>query len=111
MTQLAVSGASGKTGWRVVEEALKRGRSVRAIVRPASVLPSALAQAEQEDVEGETLFTDIPFRLEDGGELMIVAVLALRRETRALGLDWRLMASRPHGRTLPAWLTTKIAEA
>ena len=36
---------------------------------------------------------------------------ALRRETRALGLDWRLMASRPHGRTLPAWLTTKIAEA
>ena len=37
--------------------------------------------------------------------------LALRRETRALGLDYRLMASRPHGRTLPAWLTTKIAEA
>ena len=48
MTQLAVSGASGKTGWRVVEEALKRGRSVRAIVRPGSVLPSALAQAEKE---------------------------------------------------------------
>ena len=48
MTQLAVSGASGKTGWRVVEEALKRGQSVRAIFRPASVLPSALAQAQQE---------------------------------------------------------------
>ena len=48
MTQLAVSGASGKTGWRVVEEALNRGRSVSAIVRPASVLPPALAQAEQE---------------------------------------------------------------
>ena len=48
MTQLAVSGASGKTGWRVVEEALKRGRPVRAIVRPASVLPSVLAKAEQE---------------------------------------------------------------
>ncbi len=48
MTQLAVSGASGKTGWRVVDEALKRGQSVRAIVRPGSVLPSALAQAEQE---------------------------------------------------------------
>ena len=48
MTQLAVSGASGKTGWRVVDEALNRGRSVRAIVRPASVLPPALAQAEQE---------------------------------------------------------------
>ena len=48
MTQLAVSGASGKTGWRVVEEALQRGQAVRAIVRPASVLPPALAQAELE---------------------------------------------------------------
>ena len=37
--------------------------------------------------------------------------LALRSEVRALGLDWRLMASRPHGRALPAWITTKIAEA
>ena len=48
MTQLAVSGASGKTGWRVVDEALKRGQSVRAIIRPGSELPSALAKAEQE---------------------------------------------------------------
>ena len=48
MTQLAVSGASGKTGWRVVDEALKRGQSVRAIVRPGSELPSALAKAEKE---------------------------------------------------------------
>ena len=48
MTQLAVSGASGKTGWRVVEEALKRGQSVRAIVRPASELPPPLARAEEE---------------------------------------------------------------
>ena len=48
MTQVAVSGASGKTGWRVVEEALKRGQSVQAIFRPASVLPSDPAQAQQE---------------------------------------------------------------
>ena len=48
MTLLAVSGASGKTGWRVVQEALKRGQSVRAIVRPTSLLPSALALAEHE---------------------------------------------------------------
>ena len=48
MAQLAVTGASGKTGWRVVEEALNRGHSVRAIARPASVLPPALVQAEQE---------------------------------------------------------------
>ena len=62
MTQLAVSGASGKTGWRVVDEALKRGQSVRAIVRPASVLPPALAQAEQEgrlDVRRLELVEDV----------------------------------------------------
>ena len=42
--RLAVVGASGKTGWRVVDEALKRGMAVRAIVRPASTLPEPLAQ-------------------------------------------------------------------
>ncbi|MEC8441163.1 MAG: SDR family oxidoreductase [Cyanobacteriota bacterium] len=46
MERLAVSGASGKTGWRIVEEALQRGQSVRALVRPDSILPSALTQAE-----------------------------------------------------------------
>ncbi|CAK6693950.1 SDR family oxidoreductase [Synechococcus sp. CCY9201] len=43
---LAVSGASGKTGWRVVQEALKRGQAVRAIVRPESQLPAGLEGAE-----------------------------------------------------------------
>ena len=43
---LAVTGASGKTGWRLVEEALARGHRVRAIVRPGSSLPPALAGAE-----------------------------------------------------------------
>jgi uncharacterized protein YbjT (DUF2867 family) len=43
---LAVSGASGKTGWRVVEEALRRGQRVRALVRRGSTLPPALAGAE-----------------------------------------------------------------
>jgi len=46
MDRLAVSGASGKTGWRIVEEALQRGQSVRALVRPDSILPPALNQAE-----------------------------------------------------------------
>lgn len=32
---------------------------------------TAVAQAEQEDVESETLFSDIPFALEDGGQLVI----------------------------------------
>jgi uncharacterized protein YbjT (DUF2867 family) len=46
MTQLAVTGASGKTGWRVVEEALRRGWRVRALVRPGSTLPAGLEGAE-----------------------------------------------------------------
>ncbi|MCP9917441.1 SDR family oxidoreductase [Cyanobium sp. ATX 6F1] len=46
MGLLAVSGASGKTGWRVVQEALGRGWSVRAIVRPDSELPEGLEGAE-----------------------------------------------------------------
>ena len=48
MQRLEVSGASGKTGWRVVDEALQRGLTVRAIVRPESTLPPALAAAERE---------------------------------------------------------------
>ena len=47
MKRLAVSGASGKTGWRIVDEALQRGIPVRAIIRPTSTLPAALLQAEQ----------------------------------------------------------------
>lgn len=46
MGTLAVTGASGKTGWRVVQEALRRGQAVRAIVRPDSVLPEGLEGAE-----------------------------------------------------------------
>jgi uncharacterized protein YbjT (DUF2867 family) len=46
MTQLAVSGASGKTGWRVVQEALARGWAVRALLRPGSTVPEGLAGAE-----------------------------------------------------------------
>ncbi|MGA0215296.1 MAG: SDR family oxidoreductase [Vulcanococcus sp.] len=44
--RVAVTGASGKTGWRVVAEALARGFEVRAIVRPGSVLPAGLEGAE-----------------------------------------------------------------
>jgi uncharacterized protein YbjT (DUF2867 family) len=45
MTRLAVTGASGKTGWRVVQEARARGLEVTAIVRPDSQLPEGLAGA------------------------------------------------------------------
>ena len=45
MARVAVSGASGKTGWRLVQEALGRGHSVRALVRPGSQLPAGLEGA------------------------------------------------------------------
>ncbi|MEB3351538.1 MAG: NAD(P)H-binding protein, partial [Cyanobacteriota bacterium] len=46
LKRLAVSGASGKTGWRVVQEALRQGLAVRALVRPGSQLPPGLEGAE-----------------------------------------------------------------
>ncbi|MEB3258821.1 MAG: SDR family oxidoreductase [Cyanobacteriota bacterium] len=46
MTRLAVTGASGKTGWRVVQEALGRSYQVRALLRPDSAVPDGLAGAE-----------------------------------------------------------------
>jgi uncharacterized protein YbjT (DUF2867 family) len=45
MATLAVTGASGKTGWRVVAEAVARGWEVRAIVRPGSRIPEGLQAA------------------------------------------------------------------
>jgi len=46
MTTIAVSGASGKTGWRVVQEAISRGQAVRALLRPGSQVPEGLEGAE-----------------------------------------------------------------
>jgi uncharacterized protein YbjT (DUF2867 family) len=46
MTCLAVTGASGKTGWRVVQEAMGRGWRVKAILRPSSQVPPGLEGAE-----------------------------------------------------------------
>ncbi|MEB3235496.1 MAG: NAD(P)H-binding protein, partial [Cyanobacteriota bacterium] len=39
---LAITGASGKTGWRIADEALNRGETVRVILRPGSQLPPQL---------------------------------------------------------------------
>jgi len=44
---LAITGASGKTGWRIADEALKQGQSVRAILRPGSLLPAQLDGRQQ----------------------------------------------------------------
>jgi nucleoside-diphosphate-sugar epimerase len=46
MKRIAVTGASGKTGWRVVEEARRRGWAVTAIVRPGSAVPEGLKGAD-----------------------------------------------------------------
>ena len=48
---IAVTGASGKTGWRVVQEALTRGWQVTAILRPASQVPEGLHGATTERLE------------------------------------------------------------
>ena len=45
--RLAVSGASGKTGYRIAEEAIKAGHKVRLIVRPSSIIPNSLKSNER----------------------------------------------------------------
>ena len=49
--RIAVTGASGKTGWRVVQEALGRGLEVTAILRPSSIAPDGLRGAQIERLE------------------------------------------------------------
>ena len=44
--KLAITGASGKTGFRVAEEALSSGYEVRLIVRPQSELPASIKGCE-----------------------------------------------------------------
>tara|TARA_B100000700_G_C14948336_1_gene810366 strand:+ start:322 stop:984 length:663 start_codon:yes stop_codon:yes gene_type:complete len=44
--KVAISGASGKTGYRIAEEALSAGHSIRLIIRKKSILPKTLKSAE-----------------------------------------------------------------
>ncbi len=46
--KIAVSGASGKTGYRVAEEALKKGYDVKLITRNGSILPPTLQSCKTE---------------------------------------------------------------
>jgi len=48
LMRIAVTGASGKTGWRVVDEALLRGNQVVPILRPDSQVPQALVDGNVE---------------------------------------------------------------
>ena len=44
---IAISGASGKTGYRIAEEVLAAGDRPRLLLRPNSVVPASLAGCEQ----------------------------------------------------------------
>ena len=46
--KLAISGASGKTGFRIAEEAKKSGFDIRLLIRQSSKLPSKIASSEQQ---------------------------------------------------------------
>ena len=45
--KIAISGASGKTGFRIAEEALAAGYKVRLLIRKNSELPKSLISEEQ----------------------------------------------------------------
>jgi uncharacterized protein YbjT (DUF2867 family) len=63
---LAITGASGKTGWRIADEALRRGQKVRAILRSGSRLPAELEGRQGLEVQ----------RLELGDAAALQAALA-----------------------------------
>ena len=44
--KIAITGASGKTGYRITEEAMKKGIKVKQIVRKNSKLPENLKNTE-----------------------------------------------------------------
>jgi len=44
---IAISGASGKTGYRIAEKVLAAGDRPRLLLRPNSVVPASLAGCEQ----------------------------------------------------------------
>lgn len=44
---IAVSGASGKTGFRVAEELLRQGDQPRLLLQPQSIVPASLATCDQ----------------------------------------------------------------
>ena len=71
MGPVAVSGASGKTGWRIVQELLGQGRAVRALVRPGSQLPAGLEGAEV--VRLQLRDTEALHRALDGCSALVIA--------------------------------------
>ena len=66
---LAITGASGKTGWRIADEALRHGQRVRAILRPGSTLPPELVPHAEPGAGGEASLTVIRTELGDADAL------------------------------------------
>jgi uncharacterized protein YbjT (DUF2867 family) len=48
---IAISGASGKTGYRIAEELLKAGETPRLLLRPSSICPESLNHCDQRRLE------------------------------------------------------------
>ena len=51
--KLAISGASGKTGYRIAEEALAAGYQIKMLLRKGSTLPENLASQEKAEISLE----------------------------------------------------------
>ena len=68
--KLAITGASGKTGFRVAEEAISAGYEVRLIVRPNSEVPDSIKRCERY-VLSETSGTTLDFALKECDSLVI----------------------------------------
>tara|TARA_Y100001968_G_scaffold322950_1_gene359876 strand:- start:539 stop:1213 length:675 start_codon:yes stop_codon:yes gene_type:complete len=45
--KIAISGASGKTGFRVAEEAIRKGHSVHLLIRKTSIIPESLENCKK----------------------------------------------------------------
>ncbi len=102
MATLAVSGASGKTGWRVVQEALQRGWQVRALIRPGSVVPQGLEGAEILRLDLDQ--TEVLHRALSGCQALVIATgarpsvdLTGPLRVDALGVRTQLAAARAVG--------------
>ena len=60
--KVAIIGASGKTGTKLVREALKRGYQVIAVCRDSVVITESLAQFDSPELSSVTC-KDMPFSL------------------------------------------------
>ena len=69
--KIAITGASGKTGYRVAEEALSSGYDVRLIVRSQSEIPDSIKRCETY-VLSETNGINLDYALKDC-EILVIA--------------------------------------